>query len=144
VKKLFGAIILATMVAGVVFVSASSLPVVGGTIQAGNVANVSCQTNPLTVSYKTQLNGSGVNEVTDVVLSGVDQACQGKSADIALITSALPYGSGVTAYNIWGTLDGDSSTTFHLGLGGSGTPGDSGMPLPLSSAITGVHVQIKN
>ena len=131
-KKLFGAVIVGTMVFGAVLVSASSLSLTGGTIQAGSIS-VSCQTNPLKVGYTTQVNGSGVNEVVTVTLSGVDPACQGKWADIALITTPPPYGSGVSATNLWGTLDLDSSTTFAI-------PGLK----PLSSDIYTVHVQIKD
>ncbi|MHB8959718.1 MAG: hypothetical protein ACYDAN_08835 [Candidatus Limnocylindrales bacterium] len=140
-KKLFGAIIVATMIFGAVFASASALNVTGGTIQNGMV-NVTCQQGPIAVSYKTQVNGSGVNEVTDVTLSGVEGACYTKSADIALIKTKI-LGSGVSAYNIWGKLDSAPSTTFHLGLGGSSAvAGDSGSPLPLSSSIEWVNVQI--
>jgi hypothetical protein len=131
-QRLFGAVLVGTFVFAGAFASASLLPLSGGTIQAGSV-DVSCQTNAVNVSYLTQLNGSGVNEVTSVTLSNIDPACQGKWADIALITSPKPYGSGVTATNLYGLLDLDGSTTYAV----TGTK-------PLSSAVTGVHVQIKD
>lgn len=131
-KRLIGAILVGTFVFAGVFASASILPLSGGTVQAGSL-DVTCQTNAVKVSYLTQLNGSGVNEIVSVTLSNIDAACQGKWADIALITSPLPYGSGVTATNLWGLLDTDSSTTYPV-------PGVK----PLSSAVTGVHVQIKD
>jgi hypothetical protein len=134
VKRLIGAVLVGTFVFAGVFASASALPLSGGTIQAGSL-DVSCQTNAVNVSYLTQINGSGVNEITSVTLSNIDPACQGKWADIALITSPKPYGSGVTAFNLWGLLDHDGSTTYAFATLD---------PKPLSSAVTGVHVQIKD
>ncbi len=137
-KKLFGAVIVGTMIFGAIFASASNLTVSGGTIQNGMVS-VTCQTDPVAVSYKTQVNGSGVNEITDVILSGIDGACYGKWADIALIQTQV-LGSGVTAFNLWGTLNSGPSTDFQA----NGGSNHSALPLPLSSSVYWVNVQIKD
>lgn len=139
-KKLFGAILVGTMIFGAVFASASVLPVAGGTVQEG-VVQASCQTNPIKVSFLTQVNGSGVNEIVSVTLSNVDPACQGKWADIALVTNyVMPIGSGTTAFNLWGLLNPTSSTTFPTIAGAN----HSGPPAPLSAAVLATVVQIKD
>jgi hypothetical protein len=135
-KKFFGALIAASFVFAAVFASASTLTVAGATIQNGTIS-ATCQTDPVVVSYLTQVNGSGVNEVTSVKLSGIDGACYGKSADIALIYNTT-LGSGVTAFNLWGTLDAAPSTSFSTNTGAN----HSSLPAPLSSQVNWVNVQI--
>jgi hypothetical protein len=133
VKKLFGAIVLGTVVFGAVMVSASALPLAPdtGTIQSSTIMDVSCQDSPVQIGWLTELNGQGENQVTAVVLSNIDAACYGKWADVGVWAGEPPF-SGISAVNTWGTLDSDSSTTLNF------------TTKPLSKNIDNVAVQIKD
>ncbi len=135
-KKLFGAIVVGTMVFGAVFASASVLPVTGGTIQAGGLTGLACQTNAVTIGYTTEIQGDGLDHVTGVVLSGIDPACYGKWADVSLMPMPPFLGGVPWIASGWGLLDSDSSTTFDV-------PNGAG-PDRLASEIYDVQVAIRD
>ncbi len=121
-KKLFGAILVGSMIFGAVFVSASVLPLVPGTgsIQASDLATVTCQNNPVTVKYGTEVNGEGANQIASVTISGIESTCHGDQAAVNLFKNNPPYSglnygtpplfTGVDIWIQWGTINGPSIT----------------------------------
>lgn len=115
-KKLFGALLAGGLLFGAVFASASQLPLVAGTgsIQSSTLASVTCQSTSVHVTYLTQLNGVGVNEIKSVTLSPIDSGCQGDQAEISLFqadpaTDSLGSPGHMVWYG-WGTISGTSIT----------------------------------
>jgi hypothetical protein len=135
VKKLFGALIVGTMVAGAVFASASVLPLVPGTgsIQSSNLATVTCQNTPVSVTYGTELNGQGENQIASVTLHNIQAGCVGDQAEISLFQQDPPYsglgGPGNMVWYSWGTIGATGNIT--LTFGGSGDPS----PKPLVADV---------
>lgn len=122
-KKLFGAIIVGTMVFGAILVSASQLPLVGGTgsIQSSSLADVTCQSTPVSVTYQTELNGQGENQIAAVILHNIQAGCVGDQAEISLFQQDPPYsglgGAGNMVWYSWATITAPGTIT--LGFGGT-------------------------
>jgi hypothetical protein len=138
-KKLLGAIVVATAIFGAVFASASNLPVQGGTIQAGGLVGLACQpaASPITVAYTTQIQGDGLDHVTGVILKGIDAACMNKWADVSLMPNP-PFAGGVPwIASGWGTIT-TTDQTFPLQVGGNVNL------YPLASAVYDVQVAIRD
>jgi hypothetical protein len=136
VKKLFASIIVGTAIFGAVLASASALPINGGVIQSGSIIGVACQGAPVHVSYNTQLNGQGNNEVASVTLSNINPTCFGKQATVSVWAGSPPF-SGLASHDTWGTI---SAPTITLPF--SGAP--SGGTNPLAVSIDNVSVMIKD
>jgi hypothetical protein len=136
VKRLFGAILVGTMIFGAVFVSASALPLTGGVIQSGSIVGVACQAAPINISYATQLNGQGANEVSAVVLSGFNASCYGKQATASVWSGPPPF-SGISSHDTWGTI-----TAPTLSLPFSGPPANG--TNPTAAEIDNVSVMIRD
>lgn len=118
-KKLFGAIILGTMIFGAVFASASVLPMVNGTgtLQSTDNFSVSCQNTPLKLTYHTLITGTGVNSVLNAVLSNIDASCVGNQALVQLLKTATgPYSSTSIWYS-WATITAAGSITLPFAPG---------------------------
>lgn len=135
-KKLFGSIIVGTAIFGAVLASASALPLDGGVIQSGSIIGVACQAAPVHVSYNTQLNGQGHNEVASVTLSNIHSTCFGKQATVSVWAGSPPF-SGISSHDTWGTIAASSIT-----LPFSGPP--SGGTNPLAASIDNVSVMIRD
>ena len=123
-KKFFGALVAASFVFAAVFASASVLPLVAGTgsIQASELANVTCQNTPVKLTYGTELAGTGQNQIDRVILSNIDATCYGDQAFVALFKNDPPYSgltTGVDTWYNWGTI---SAPTITLTFGHTGDP----------------------
>jgi hypothetical protein len=122
-KRLFGAIIVGTMVAGAVFASASALPLVPGTgsVQSSVLASVTCQNTPIEVGYGVELNGEGENQIDHVILSNIDAACIGALASIQLLQADPPYsglgGPGNMVWYSWDTITAAGTMNLYFGTG---------------------------
>jgi hypothetical protein len=120
VKKLFGALVVGTFVFGAVMVSAAYLPMNESVVQAGEDLNVSCQATPITVGYNTFVDGNGDFAVDGILLSGLQESCEGLTVAVSLLAGppAQP-NSGVTIVGfVGGTLPSDlSAGTFTLNAG---------------------------
>ena len=122
-KKFFGALIAASFVFAAVFASASVLPLVAGTgsIQSSNLATVTCQTAPVSVSYQTELNGQGENQIAAVILHGIQAPCVGDQAEVSLFQTDPPYsglgGPGNMVWYSWDTIAAAGNITLHFGAG---------------------------
>jgi hypothetical protein len=134
-KKFFGALIAASFIFAAVFASASVLPLVAGTgsIQSSNLATVTCQNTPVSVTYGTELNGQGENQIASVSLHNIEAGCVGDQAEISLLQAEPPYsglgGAGNMVWYAWGTIIAPGTTT--LTFGGSGDPS----PKPLVADV---------
>jgi hypothetical protein len=119
-KKFFGALIAASFIFAAVFASASVLPLVAGTgsIQSSNLATVTCQTAPVSVTYTTQVNGQGDNEIASVILHGIQAGCVGDQAEITLYQSDPPYsglgGPGNMVWYGWDTITASGTITLSM------------------------------
>jgi hypothetical protein len=103
-KKLFGALLAGGLLFGAVFASASQLPLFAGTgsIQSSTLASVTCQSAQVHVTYTTQLNGQGVNEIKTVTLSPIDSGCWGDQAEISMFQADPSAGSlGSPGHLVW-------------------------------------------
>lgn len=116
-KRLFGALMVGTLVFGAVVVSAAYLPMNESVVQAGEDLNVSCQATPITVGYSTFVDGNGDFSVDGIILSGLQESCEGLTVAVSLLAGppAQP-NSGVTIVGFaGGTLPNDlSAGTFTL------------------------------
>jgi hypothetical protein len=110
-KRLFGALIVGTLVFGAVAVSAAYLPMNESVVQAGEDLNVSCQATPITVGYHTFVDGNGDFSVDGIILDGLQESCEGLTVAVSLLAGppAAP-NSGVTIVGFaGGTLPNDLS-----------------------------------
>jgi hypothetical protein len=119
-KKFFGALIAASFIFAAVFASASVLPLLAGTgsIQSSNLATVTCQNTPVSVTYGTQLNGQGENEIASVTLHNIEAGCVGDQAEISLFQTDPPYsglgGPGNMVWYGWDTITASGNITLSM------------------------------
>lgn len=130
-KLVFGALFGVTLF-GTVLGSAASL---GGITAQGLGADdtivASCDTDGVTTSYTTAYNTSGSAagyKVATVVVSGLNNACDGKTIEVRLTGAANASWEAVNK-----TLETDSASTATTLTFGSST---------LAEAVTGVHIVI--
>jgi hypothetical protein len=112
VKKILGAAVAGTFVFGAVLAAAAQLQVNANVIQSGGDIDVTCQSTPITVGYKTFVDGNGDFSVSGIKFSGLEEACEGMSVAVSLLAGppAAP-NSGVTIVGfITGVLPSDLST----------------------------------
>jgi len=135
-KRLFGALIVGTFVFGAVIVSASVLPVNGGSVvQAGGDTDLTCQTTPVDIGWGTLVAGDGKFHVESVVISNVDATCNGEKVLVALMQGHPVGSSGATMVGFLnGTLT-TGTTTLTFSPSGSG---------PLASAVDEVQILFKD
>jgi hypothetical protein len=121
-KKFFGALIAASFVFAAVFASASVLPLVAGTgtVQSSDLATVTCQNTPVSVTYHTELNGQGENQIAAAILHGIEAPCVGDQAEISLFQADPPYsglgGPGNMVWYAWDTITAAGNITLNFGL----------------------------
>jgi len=116
----------ALLVAGLVFAlaygAAASLSVDGGVLQAGSDDTLQCDTDGVDVSYTVGWTDNDGFKVTNVTVSGISNACEGKTLAVQLTSG----GSGVSA----------ESTTI------TGTSVTIDVPDVLAATVDDVHVAI--
>ena len=136
-KRLFGAVLVGTMIFGAVFVSASVLPVTGGNLQAGGVADLTCQADPVSLGYGTMVAGDGKFHIDTVVISNVAGGCNGGKVLLSFQQGHVVGNSGANQIAfLTGTLE-TGTTTLHFGAPYSGTG-------PLASAVDEIQVLFKD
>ena len=82
-NKLVLAVLGAAIIGSGAYAFAATLGVSGGTLQAGNAAVASCQTDNLDTSFTTTYGTSGY-VVQHVVVSNINAACVGKKLNVTL------------------------------------------------------------
>lgn len=144
-KKLFGALIVGTMVFGAVMASAATLNVQGGVIQEGTLANVSCQSDPVSVGYVTNATGNSHFSVDGVILTGLNTTCNGKTFAIAFMLAPCLSGCSQVAF-MGGTLPNPITgpVTLMGVVGGNVTWVSGEWPHVLASDIGQVQILIKD
>lgn len=83
-KRFVIALIAGAAVFAIAFASAAALDLNGGTIQAGTLTPLTCQTGPVTVGYHTLVDGNAEFAVDGVTLDGVEASCVGKTIGVSL------------------------------------------------------------
>ena len=83
-KRFLVALIAGAAVFAMAFASAAALNLDGGTIQAGTLTPLTCQTAPVTVGYHTLVDGNAEFAVDGITLDGVEATCVGKTIGVSL------------------------------------------------------------
>lgn len=143
-KRLLAALVAGAAVFSLAFAAAAALDLNPSVIQAGSLTDVTCQEGPVTVGYHTLVDGNGDISVDGIILSGLEESCEGMTVAVSLTAGppAAP-NSGVTMVGfVGGTLPSDlSSGTFLLNAGSA----DYISQFPVKAeAIGSVQVLIKS
>jgi hypothetical protein len=96
-RRTIAGIVAGLTVFGAVFASAASLGgITSGNVGADNAAVTSCDTDGVTTAYTTAWDGTDDRyEVTSVTVSGIANACDGKTLSVSLTdVSSNQIGSG--------------------------------------------------
>ena len=76
--------------------SAAALTVNGGSIQAGSDVTLTCDADGVDVAYTTAFVSPNF-VITDVTVSGIDPACNGRALDVVLTQGGASVATGTVA-----------------------------------------------
>jgi hypothetical protein len=128
-KRTLIAFLVAATAFATVFALAASLSVSPTDLGAGNASVASCDTDGVSTSYTNAWDSTDKRyEVTSVTITGIADACDGKTAKVALADSS-------------NASLGDGSTTIPTGAGTTATV-SSLSSNPAASAVANANVVI--
>ncbi len=129
--RVFFVLAVLALVFAVAYGAAASLSVDGGVVQSGSDTTLTCDPDGVTVSYTVSWDNTAKKfQVTGVTVSGIADACDGKTIAVQLTKSDGTAASG-TSYKTT-TIPNDTTQTS-VTLTGFTSPADE---------VTDVHVAI--
>lgn len=127
-KRVIVKLLVATVVAGATFAMAATLNLTGDGLGAGSTTVASCDADGVQTSFTTAWDATDERyEVTDVVVAGIADTCDGKAAKVTLTD-----GTGASLGEKTGTIAVGVATTETFTLN---TALDA-------AAVSGTHVTI--
>jgi hypothetical protein len=138
VKRILVALLLGSVVFGVVYGAAAALNVEGGTIQAGGDTSLACDTDGVTLAWKTMVAGDGAFHVAGVDVTNVAPQCDGQKVLVALMKSPT-----VIVGFARGTIASGTAQAYEFFSGGHWVNGEGGVG-PAVADVESAQVLIKN